>query len=301
MRVIVLGAGVIGLSCAVRLAQRGHAVTVLSAHDLTGTTSAVAGGLIYPRRAEPSGRTWPWTQVSYTEFARLAQSPETGVRMLPGRILRRVAKDIPAWAPAVGGVQRHTGLPEPWLDAVSFTPPVVHMGRYLPWLAAQAAAAGVRFERRTVDVLPVADADVVVNAAGLAAGRLAGDDTVVPARGQLVHVADAGLQRWVVDEDDFSYVLPHGDHLVCGGTEELGNGSLEPDPATTEDIVRRCARLVPEVAGAEVLGVRVGLRPYRPEIRLDREGDVVHCYGHGGVGVTVSWGCADEVAALVGE
>jgi D-amino-acid oxidase len=120
-----------------------------------------------------------------------------------------------------------------------------------------------------------------------------------PARGQVVHIADPGLSEWVVDEDDFSYVLPHGDHAVCGGTEEMGDGSLEPDDATTADILRRCAELVPQVARATVLRVRVGLRPFRPQVRVERVGDVVHCYGHGGVGVTLSWGCADEVAALV--
>ena len=44
---------------------------------------------------------------------------------------------------------------------------------------------------------------------------------------------------------------------------------------------------------------KVGLRPVRPAVRLERDGHVVHCYGHGGAGVTLSWGCADEVVALV--
>jgi D-amino-acid oxidase len=49
-----------------------------------------------------------------------------------------------------------------------------------------------------------------------------------------------------------------------------------------------------------VLRHRVGLRPARPQVRVERVGDVVHCYGHGGAGVTLSWGTADEVAELVG-
>ena len=49
----------------------------------------------------------------------------------------------------------------------------------------------------------------------------------------------------------------------------------------------------------EVVGHKVGLRPARPSVRLERVADVVHCYGHGGAGVTLSWGCADEVVSLV--
>jgi D-amino-acid oxidase len=49
-----------------------------------------------------------------------------------------------------------------------------------------------------------------------------------------------------------------------------------------------------------VLRHKVGLRPVRPAVRVEREGDVVHCYGHGGAGVTLSWGSADEVVALSG-
>ena len=57
---------------------------------------------------------------------------------------------------------------------------------------------------------------------------------------------------------------------------------------------------MPELADASVLAHRVGLRPARPSVRLERDGDVVHCYGHGGAGVTLSWGCADEVVSLTG-
>jgi glycine/D-amino acid oxidase-like deaminating enzyme len=71
------------------------------------------------------------------------------------------------------------------------------------------------------------------------------------------------------------------------------------DAATTEAIVARCAARVPAVAGARVLSVAVGLRPARPAVRLEAAGRIVHCYGHGGAGVTLAAGCAAEVAALV--
>ena len=48
--------------------------------------------------------------------------------------------------------------------------------------------------------------------------------------------------------------------------------------------------------------VRVGLRPLRPaNVRLERETGtrIIHNYGHGGSGVTFSWGCAEEVAETI--
>ena len=51
---------------------------------------------------------------------------------------------------------------------------------------------------------------------------------------------------------------------------------------------------------------KVGLRPGRPEIRLEREDAAngpprIHNYGHGGSGITLSWGCAEETLRLVRE
>ncbi|GAB3478596.1 NAD(P)/FAD-dependent oxidoreductase [Amycolatopsis cihanbeyliensis] len=303
MRVTVVGGGIIGLSCAVRLARPGWEVTVITAHPLADTASMAAGGLIYPRFAEPADRCAGWTAASVAEFRRLAGQQGTGVRLLPGRLLRREDRPVPEWADAVGGISRHTGLDGPWLDALAFAPPLVDTMVYLEWLAGVAAEAGVRTVYRELTGLDQArpGADLVVNAAGLGARELAPDPAVYPARGQVVHVRDPGLAEWVVDEDGFSYVLPHGGHVVCGGTEEVGSAALEPDEHTTADILRRCRALEPALEGVEVLRTRVGLRPARPEVRLERADEVIHCYGHGGMGITLSWGCADEVAALATE
>jgi D-amino-acid oxidase len=68
-------------------------------------------------------------------------------------------------------------------------------------------------------------------------------------------------------------------------------------------VLDRVQALVPALRGAPVLSRAVGLRPGRPTVRLDRTvvggRPVVACYGHGGAGMTLSWGCARDVAALV--
>ena len=86
---------------------------------------------------------------------------------------------------------------------------------------------------------------------------------------------------------------------MVGGTDEEGDWSRTPSPEVAEAILARATRLVPELEGARVLRHKVGLRPVRPAVRVERVGDVVHCYGHGGAGVTLSWGTADEVVGLL--
>jgi D-amino-acid oxidase len=119
-------------------------------------------------------------------------------------------------------------------------------------------------------------------------------------RGQVVHLSQVGLERWSLDSSgDLTYVVPRAHDIVVGGTEQQGEWSRTPSPDDAEAILERARRLVPELTGAAVLRHRVGLRPARPQVRVERAGEVVHCYGHGGAGVTLSWGTADEVAELV--
>jgi len=288
MQIIVVGSGLVGLSCAYRLAEAGHGVTVVSAGKPAESTSAIAGGLIYPPIDRPDERVLRWT-VRGLEVFRTQDAP--GVRMRRGWIRIADGAPDPAWF-AVMDEPVRTG------SRLEFTTAVVNTPVYLAWLAERVAALGVRTEYRVVSTLD--GAELVVNAAGLGGGVLAGDTGMVPVGGQIVHLADPGLAGFAVDESgpDLSYVIPHGTHVVCGGTEEPGRGDVEPNPSVASDIVRRCRALVPELADAAVLRTLVGLRPFRPEIRVERVDQVIHCYGHGGAGITLAWGCADDVVTL---
>ena len=84
-------------------------------------------------------------------------------------------------------------------------------------------------------------------------------------------------------------------------------GHWSPVPRRRSGSWPTATAIDPRLRTARILGHRVGLRPARPQVRLEAEGTasgghgclVVHNYGHGGAGVTLSWGCAREAARLV--
>jgi D-amino-acid oxidase len=302
VRIVVVGAGVIGLTCAHRLVRAGHRVELWSRDAVQDTTSAVAAALWYPYRALPEDAVTRWSAATYDMLALLSVRPETGVRLVRGRELFRERRPDPWWAAAVPRLGRVADLPPGYADGYEFAAPVVRMPVYLPWLLDELAAAGVPLRSVTVSDLTAVPADVVVNATGLGARELVGDRELAGVRGEVVRVAATGVAGWTLDEDHpdgMVYVVPRGADVVCGGTAVDGDESTRPDPAEADRILARCRELVPELADAPVLGHAAGVRPARPAVRLERDGNVVHCYGHGGAGVTLSWGCADEVVRLV--
>ncbi|HET6951109.1 MAG TPA: FAD-dependent oxidoreductase [Acidimicrobiales bacterium] len=312
--VTVVGGGVSGLTCAVVLAEAGHPVRVVSRDRPADTTSAVAAALWFPYRVLPYDRALAWSRTGYERFADLAAAtPAAGVRMRWGVELARDEPGDPWWAAAVPELTVVRDVPPGYRAGWRFAAPVVDMGIYLPWLSTRAAAAGVTTATRALAPSDLADpadpaglGDLVVDCAGLGTRDLVPDPTVGPVRGQVVVVDQVGIEEWVCDDGDdarLTYVVPRLDEVVVGGTAEDGAWDLRPDPAVAGAILDRAVALVPALAGAGVRRHQVGLRPARPSVRLEaeqREGrTIVHDYGHGGAGVTLSWGCAEEVAALV--
>jgi D-amino-acid oxidase len=303
----VIGAGVVGLTGALRAVEAGHDVQVVAHEFGDETTSALAAALWYPYRALPEAAVTRWAAIGFGVLAGLAGDPATGVDMRTGRQLFRTRTPDPWWidaVPQLDRVPRHD-LPAGYPDGIALTVPVVDMPLHLRWLAERLRTAGVDLVRDRYATIDEARSgvDVVVNCTGLGARELADDASLFAVRGQVVLVEQVGLRHWVLDEtdpDNLTYIVPRRDTIVLGGTALVRDEDRDIRPSTATEILRRAAELVPELADAAIVAHRVGLRPGRPAVRLERVNDTVHCYGHGGAGVTLAYGCAQDVVELLG-
>ncbi|HSA83593.1 MAG TPA: FAD-dependent oxidoreductase, partial [Patescibacteria group bacterium] len=104
-------------------------------------------------------------------------------------------------------------------------------------------------------------------------------------------------------KNSLAYIIPRLKDLVLGGTTQDHNWNLSPDENDTKDIIKKCHTLFPQLKNADILEIKVGLRPARKKIRLEIEkysdNVVLHNYGHGGSGFNLSWGCAQDILHLM--
>ncbi len=268
------------------------------------------GAMWGPYHVEPFEQVQAWGAATLDVLRRLADEPGTGVRIVSGVEAAREPADPPAWAARLDGF-RICGadeLPAGFAAGWRYTAPLVDMPIYLAYLRQRLSDAGGRIERRKVTVLSEATsgAAVVVNCAGMGARELVPDPDLFPIRGQLVVVENPGLTEFFSEDTgaspDLLHYYPHGDTVVLGGTAQPNVWRREPDPEIASAIVRRCAEVEPRLRKARIIAHRVGLRPTRARVCVENQAldgtRIVHNYGHGGAGVTLSWGCAAEAAAL---
>ena len=120
-------------------------------------------------------------------------------------------------------------------------------------------------------------------------------DSTLQAR-EVVMISDFQRNGWVRDEN---LRLPEGTTLKTvpitdAQTSNLAVSTVLPQRSlfSGQERVTVAASIVNR-GPAAVDNVQVRLE-------LERRGSsrIIHCYGHGGAGVTVSWGCAEEVAEL---
>jgi len=327
--VLVIGAGVIGLTTAICLAEAGLKVTVAAAEPPERTTSVAAGAIWGPHLVGLDDRVERWANVTQDRLTALSH-PDLGpaevdtaelggiVHTASGITATRNGPGTPGEAPGfaapAGDLTQCPAdqVPAGYAAAWRLTALIVAMPGYLQYLARRLGRAGgtstfgVKIGRLSEASTLAPAARVIVNCTGCGARDLVPDPSVTPVRGQVVVAVNPGITEFLVgtgsDPGDLTYLIPHGDVIVLGGTEQPGNWSREPDPDTAARILAACTAVEPALRDARVLDHRVGLRPARPRVRLEAETygsrTVVHNYGHGGAGVTLSWGCAEDATDL---
>ena len=305
-RVAIVGAGVSGLTCGVLFAECGYRTEIFAGEIGQRTTSGAAAALWFPYDAEPADAVIAWALETYKLLVDLDRERGTGVSIIELRQFSRTGEiQIPQWAIPLGArqINRDEVLPA-FTHGFTLNVPLMDTTTYLDYLAKRFLAAGgeingnVRFEKLE-DVSPAFD--LVINCAGIGARELVQDIDLEPHRGQVAIVPkiDNLSCAIVCDDPPFMYAIPRTNDCVFGGTNEISD-NLDADPTATVRILDECSRVL-KVDNPTVLAERVGLRPFRKSgVRLERDRlrdgrTVIHNYGHGGSGFTLSWGCAEKV------
>lgn len=312
--ITVLGCGVSGLSSGIALLERGHDVQILTKEYPVETTSAVAGAIWFPYEARPFEKVNSWSLESFNRFKKMSKDSLTGVSMIDYAIILDT-KETPWWLQSIPSdhiiSDSVSGFFEKDYPGYIVNVPLIETPVYLPWLTNRFKSLGGTITKREISGLDeLNDFGLTINCTGLGAKSLFSDCEMYPIQGQIVRVgADSSVKGIATDflfgnnSEDMAYIIPRKDGIILGGSARTGKNSTEPDHEFTSRILSYNSEYEPKLMEMPILEIKVGLRPGRSEIRLEKDPNlpVIHNYGHGGAGYTVSWGCANSVLNLVRE
>jgi glycine/D-amino acid oxidase-like deaminating enzyme len=259
----VLGCGVVGLSTARLLQQRGYS-PVIYARDLPpSTTSNVAGGLWEPITVYDHTRVTPEFRQQFGEAARFAHrryqslvGDAYGVRWLP---IYRLSSDGPVPAPGPGSP---TGdiqslYPETRQLAAAENPfdvpyaqrrysmliePAIYLAALMRDFLLYGGRIVVREFAAARDLMALGET-LLFNCTGLGARSLFDDPELTPVKGQLVFLLPQPEVDYMTEGPGGIYMFPRHDGVLLGGSHDPGVWTTDADPAVTDRILRQNAAL----------------------------------------------------------
>lgn len=145
-RVLVIGAGVSGLSCALLLKRRGYEVNIWAAETHPNTTSNRAAAVWYPFIVNPPELATRWARETLAFIRQeFIGDSKSGVFPIVVTELFEHAKEDPWWVEAVDQVRRLTDgkLPNGYSDGYEIDAAVMFTHMYLERLTEKVRDAGV--------------------------------------------------------------------------------------------------------------------------------------------------------------
>jgi D-amino-acid oxidase len=264
-----------------------------------------------------------WSEGTYHKLEELAAEPGTGVSFV--RFVQVYKKKEKfdeedrsgmLWWRRIVKRYEHPAkdLPKGYAFGYEAELPLMDTAVYLKYLMAHFTKLGGEIESNRQMKLTELSAkhSLIVNCTGVWAGEFAADNEMRASRGQIIRIKRvATINRCLLHiaekpvlNKELTYIIPRATDCILGGTASVGKVSeekLKPTERITRDILKRCQQLEPALKNLkpeDILGNKVGLRPKRDMVRLENDmhqSHVIHNYGHGGDGFTLTWGCADDV------
>lgn len=309
--IAIIGAGISGMSTAFLLMQKKHHITIYAKAFSPNITSNRAAAFWFPYHIRNDRRGIRWCQVSYEYYKKLAEQKDTGISMRQLiKVLRKgVEEEEPIWIDFMPEgacrIMDKAELPENIARGYKVKVPLMETQIFLPYLQQQLSDKGVKFiEKEIKDFSELTnDYDNVINCSALGSRKLCNDESVIPVRGQVGLLSPKNNMSIYLDNEKPLYIVPRKDAIIVGGTYEERVETEITEPSTIEKILNNAYEVFPELKQQQVIGSWAGLRPYRPEVRVEHEAgtNIVHNYGHGGSGFTLSFGCAEDVVKIVEE
>ncbi len=307
--IAIIGAGISGMSTAFLLTQKNHRITIYAKAFSPNITSNRAAAFWFPYHIRNDRRGIRWCHISYMYYKKLAKQKDTGISMHQLiKVLRKgVKEEESVWIdfmPSGSYRVMYSNELQPGIaKGYDIIVPLIETQIFLPWLQKQLQQSGVELIEKEINNLSelTSSYDLVINCSALGAGKLCNDDSVIPVRGQVGLLAPKNNLPIYLDNEKMLYVVPRKDAIIVGGTYEERVETETTEPSTIERILNNAYEIFPELKQQKVIGSWAGLRPYRTEVRVEHEEgtNIIHNYGHGGSGFTLSFGCAEEISAIV--
>lgn len=311
-KIKVIGSGVSGLTTGLVLQEHGYNVSIIARDHFKNTVSANAAAIWFPYEARPIQKVLKWSNQSYKKFLELSDHPESGVSIITCNVYEP-ADISPFWIDALPAESKlnqetihHFGSD---FICYTYTIPLIETHIYLPFLLNTFLANGGSINYEEIkDFKNFPENTPLINCTGLGSKELCDDQELYPIQGQTVKIEPSENQTGIIfdelpdhTESEITYIIPRSDCTVLGGSAFKNIESKAIDEDLSQRIIERCLLLDPELNTDHIISSHVGLRPGRTQIRLeqDPEDSIIHNYGHGGAGFTVSWGCASEVLGIV--